>query len=762
MVQDALPQHKLRKPTKCKNIRKIDAEEAYEILKTKKPKPKSLYKVRGVINLYDENYLLSLNWAFYKSLIMKTKHANIIKKYKIEQRLHEYDMLKELSTYALNKGPELKGFHLLVGIDQLYGYNYAPDEKSIYEKVTDWVSKKFVPMYTGSEQEFKKRFARAVNNVLTVGKDTLEVPFTKEEFCSQIGLTGTSGSAYDYEKGGLEVGYGAHELKFSKNKYAKSAALSTENKVARLTSIKEPKAKVSIKVELFPKIRLIVSADYNMTLKMRYVDTWLQKWMGGSELSTLWMSDEDRIKMWTDFCKQGDWNVPIDQSGFDHHVSKDMVMIMLSSILDLIKKRAIGTAKGELIEVMESILDNMPNTTVQVDNKFVPGKTSGTTNVNWENGVLSGWQWTAFLDTLANIAEKIMAQEYLQEQGLPINFLMFNAQGDDQLTKFKYLYEGILYWAALSSMGFEIHVTKNFFSNKHNEYLRKYSTKEGMNGYPSRMVNSILWQYPGQAFERNKLSRMSGLKDKWLKISERLRISFAAVRNLFTRDAVKSGIDMKLVEIYLSMKKVNGGAELVAPYNNMKIVDEGGKLKKGIDVVGTGYRNFEAKFGAGQARELKNWLLGTLNIQDSEIRGEEEIQVKKAPKMTNMKMTLDRDVKLTKPKIIRGVSPVTVVGDSDEVIDKYYPDARLYFEHTRAPRSWIKEWILGKVKVTAPILNGCSDETASMLIKPYVNSLYMSMLKKEMKGNENRWQSILVAADFAFKQMDVRVPTMFY
>lgn len=764
IIRRCLPKHKL---SKIKEVvwPLISSDEAYEMVKQMKPKPKSLYKEKNkIIKLINNNFILSLNWSFYESLIIKSGHGRLIEKYKIISRLGDYDTIKELSTYALNKGPSIDGFHLLVGIEQLYGYNYVVDEKSIYEKVTDWVSNKFRPNYGGSKQKFEQYFRDEVRRILNWKDGSLECPYSSEEFVTQIGLTGTSGSAYDYEKTNLDIEFGGSKLKYAKNKYAKSMALSVENKLNRLQTDREGKAKVSIKVEVYPKVRLIVSSDYNMTLKMRFIDTWLSRWMDGNKESTLWQTSEDKLRMWLSFCQQGDWNVPIDQSAFDHHVSKNMVSIMLDEIKTLLNTKSHGVNKTEYLKVMDTIIYGMMNQSIQVDNKYVPGKNNGTTNVKYESGVLSGWQWTAFLDTLANIAEKNMAIRLLSERRIDANLLMFNAQGDDQLTKFKTLREGLAYWAALSSMGFSIHITKNFFSNTHNEYLRKYSTREGMNGYPARMVNSIMWQYPGQGFESDKLSRLSGLKDKWLKLAERLLIPFRRIKDMFVHDAVKSKIDIGTINLYLSMKKVNGGAELIQPLNNMKFKTEGGQYKKGILINAEGFRNFQQKYGVDQTRELENWALSTIKVDedDANVVEPKSVEVVEGSLIRDINLQLNINQKLTKPKIIRGVSNVTVVGTSDALIQKYYPDYLALTENTRAPRSWIKDWIVGKIKIAAPILPRCSDETSSMLIAPYKNSLYLAMFKKEMKGIDNRWETILAKADFMFKQMQFKIPNMFY
>ena len=252
---------------------------------------------------------------------------------------------------------------------------------------------------------------------------------------------------------------------------------------------------------MYPKRRLIVSADYDLTLKMRFVDTWLSPWLHGNENSLLWKTAEQKEQFWMDFMdyEKNYWNIPLDQSAFDHHVSKEMVMIVLDEIKKLIKDKMSG--QQDIVEqyllVMDSIVFGLEEGYIVYELKeddvgFVVGERKYV-KIPYNNGVLSGWQWTSKINTICNVAEGNLAREQIELAGIRTKLHNFDATGDDQNTSWDYLVDGMLYWLFLTSNGFVIHPMKNFFSQKHNEYLRLYSTVDGVNGYPARLINKILW-----------------------------------------------------------------------------------------------------------------------------------------------------------------------------------------------------------------------------------------------------------------------------
>lgn len=641
MLRDFLPERLLNN-NRVELIKEIGGQKTLDNSKSagdvyillKKEKIKHNYKHTNNKKLipYIADYpVAGLNYDFYVDMLKLAKKDYLISKYNIDVRIYSSELLKKLSDFALQSGPIVNDFEYLVGINYLYGYNYKPNTDDVPDLLKDWVQNDFTPNYRGSVTEFQNRFRKAVKSILTKRREekpNISIKMSPKEFVQNIPFVGTKGSAYEPGSDKLDIDVDGIKAKALNNKYSKSMALPTDVKLKMIMTKMKLKAKCSIKVELYPKVRLIVGADYKSFLKQRYVETFLNDLFDGCDLSTLWQTTEQKRKMWIDFSiykkNNKDWNVPIDQTEFDHKVTLVMNRIMLEEIQAILPENSDNYVSMK--EVIETLIWGLENTTVHwKDQKAKEGTEE--LILKYKSGVLSGWQLTAFLDTLANIAESMVALELCEELEVPIKFLRFNAQGDDQFTKFKYLHEGLCYWAAMSSFGFSIHITKNFFSTLHNEYLRKFSTDEQVNGYPCRMINGIMWQYPGDQFEKNGLARLNGLKDKWLKFAQRLKINFKKIKNLFIKDAVKMRIKREVVIKFLMVSKLRGGAGIDGSLTNMEpfafydddpkqnivvkdglggeVLGDGGN----VTIHGAGYNEFKQLFGEYQQRSLTSGVL---------------------------------------------------------------------------------------------------------------------------------------------------------
>jgi len=511
--------------------------------------------------------------------------------------------------------------------------------------------------------------------------------------------------------------------------------------------MKKQKCKVSTKLEFYPKERLIVSADYNTTEKMRYVDTWLQKWMSGNTSSTLWQNEEDALKMWISFGTRNlkIWKCPMDQSAFDHHVSIKMILCAIDRIKALIDKKAYGVGKEDLLKVMDSIRYALDG------GEVLYAEADGTTyKVIYKNGVLSGWQWTAFLDTLCNIAEKDIALDLLAEKGITMNPGTFNAQGDDQFAEYETAMQCIAYWAALTSFGFELHLQKNFFSNEHNEYLRKCSFDNTVNGYPARLVQSLLWLYPGQNMERDSLIRMKNIVSNWQKMSERLDIDIKSLKNYISQDCKGAKVDAKILEIYLTTAKVNGGSGIMGTETKYKIEKVEDK-KQPVLIDGIGLTEFKLRFGEFQARELNSWALSVIGLPNQvkdkinntviELVDYGKTFVKEVPPIKEIPIYLATDVRIKMLKHKEGWNNSLVFGSSRDLANEIFPDFEGYASFKHAPRKWVFDMLTQKLKVNVPRIKGYSEEYSALLFNPYRQSVISAMCQKQTRG-ERKWDRI--------------------
>lgn len=734
MISPIIPRPAKNRP----EMVEVNSKQAYEMIEDGKGL-KHLYKFKGKVKLIGDDALLSLNLAFYSQSVKQAGRTFPADPY---DYAGSYESLKQLSSWALRNGPRIKDFELLVGIEQMFGWR--PDkEYNPEEDVKEWVQKEFKPNYMGSEEKFYTKFREKVREVLRWKEGTQKMDTSAEDYCTNMADTGTSGSAFDPGGPRMEFSVDGTEQKTYNNKFAKSAVLSVKNKIDRLFRKVKQKCKISTKIEIYPKVRLIISSDFDTSLKMRFIELWLKKWMQGNKMSTLWLNSEDRFDMWNEFTLLKTWACPIDQSAFDHHVSKMMVQIVNEELKELIKDRA--TNNEEMLEVMDCILFALDGGDVIWEYK---NKRYSTT---YKNGVLSGWQWTAFYDTIINIAEHLMALDMLKELDIPIDVKLFNAQGDDQLLRTSTAKNCLAYWAALSSMGLEIHISKNFFSRHHDEYLRRYTDGESSNGYPARMVNSMMWLYPGTNQEKDLLVRLANITTNWVKYSERLKTDFKRMIGLYKSDAAGAKIPAKDVEKYLHTSRTRGGSGMLATDTGQKLEVTGGEYLRKVDLEsGQGYRQFKLRFGQYQDRELNEWCSNVMVIPDKikqkdghvvEIKANRMTEIVEETEIMPLEFVITPNVIVNLPRKIDDFPYNTIFSTNKELIIKLFPDYENFKKQNHAPDQWVRELLTGKAKIIAPRIEGLSEEFSSLLYQQYSKSLIMAMLTKQTRGPE-KWNRL--------------------
>lgn len=715
------------------------------------------------IELINDNIVLSINWALYKDILIKTGNRRLINKYHISDRVYDYNSLKNISVYMLINGPRVeKGWQYLVGIETLYGLYYEGQSIKVYEKLNEWVNNTFKPTLNGSETQYLDKFRTKVKELLNFKPGKLAIDMTLDQFCVNLPLTGTSGAAFDPGGERLTAYYDDIKLSVMNSKFAKSAKLSPQQKRERILGNKNFKANVSIKLENYPKIRLIASADYTSTIKMRFIDTWLVKWMKGNPLSTLWQTKEQTLDMWLNFSKMQGWNVPIDQTNFDHKVSKDMVQIINEEILQLIEDKAINdeVTKQHLIMTMKSIIYGLNNMRV-----FRTDQDGEAYSLPYNSGIISGWQWTAFYDTVANIAEGEIAKE-AADTG---NQILFNAQGDDQLNVFKHLYDGLMYWIKLSQSGFEIHPQKNFFSLVHNEYLRKYSQEGVVAGYPARLINKICWVYPGKSEKIDNINKVKDIYTRWSKMRERMLTDWAHITEYMYDDIKGAKINKAFANDILAARKVNGGLGVsFLPPNNKEIVNIPGTWTYHISIDGEGYSAFKKTFGEYQEREMDVWMYQAIGLQKEQdhiqLKSDDQLGFRLASNLQSIEYVINRDAASTSiPKMLEGWTLQDVFTTNTKLIEKAFPTISRWIQTKNAPRSWLYDYACGRVKVLYPEQDNISQEAMSLVCMQFDNSIFNAMINKSPKPDKwRRLNQYLIENIAKIIAKEVHIPTLFY
>jgi hypothetical protein len=516
-----------------------------------------------------------------------------------------------------------------------------------------------------------------------------------------------------------------------------AASMSMEKKKKRMFEHKYQKAKVSQKLELYPKMRIIVSGEFWLSMRMRWIRTWFDRWLADTGWSTLWSSKTQMWEMWNKSCNmKSGVKCPLDQAKFDWHANKEQLRIILNSM-----KKVLVSSCGdeEMVQVMDAIIFAMKEGEILYEGKSYP----------WNSGILSGWDWTALLDTMMNYTEYLMAVKFAN-QIVQTDINWINVQGDDQNVEMKDWSSTLTYWAAMESMNIDVHPSKNFFSDTHNEYLRKGMDKSGLNGYPLRMVNSMCWHYPESPFERDPLEKIKNLWSSWEKLGERMNQDLT---EYFYKDTEGAKISKNLVEAFVHMSRANGGAGVQPITSNRFEIEGGNWIAKPVIKDAPGYKDFQLRFGEYQSRELENWMLAAVSTPDftkkgQELKREKELIIVKDEEIKPKSFLFVKGVKMPRPSKIEGYPDQVIMGSNDALMKKIFPNVDMYVDQGRAPKRWIYDYLVGKVTDVTPKVKGLSVEMSSLLWSQYSPSMYNAMYVQ--KTTPRKWEALNTYAERSF------------
>lgn len=268
-----------------------------------------------------------------------------------------------------------------------------------------------------------------------------------------------------------------------KTKFGAALSLTTNELLQAVLHSVSPN---SVNIDIFVKAdergfkrRLIANMDLGSYLVAGYI-RYLLEWLNGPLPS--WMTattspnkDLNIVKL----LRRQARSVPLDESKFDHHVSRAAWLGFITAMKTLFPDN-FGI---DLFEVM-------------FNNSLY--RTEDGQKQHWFKGMPSGLAITSLCNTLFN---------YVKQQHL-LSSVHF-ALGDDVLLfpEFDYSLEQISKY--YSTFGAEVNVLKNWESNKYAEYLHFLYSRHGRVGIPARIYGSLI--YAMQFKDTTPLQRINEL-----------------------------------------------------------------------------------------------------------------------------------------------------------------------------------------------------------------------------------------------------------
>jgi hypothetical protein len=429
---------------------------------------------------------------------------------------HLYEMLSTLTTVAKKHGTLLfEKWWLLVNLERGRGFEPLKNIEDFADDVRQWVSGDKVHTIDGDETKFLEYMRQGIAEFYGlapgIGRANSEAK-TIEEWLSDLSNWARPGSSMD--KRSLVYYDGNRMRKPRRSKWRTAMTLPLKEVAATIRGAGPRVQKASaIQKQEIGKVRAVINSGDETYFRMAYVSDWLERALRGHPRSALFRTNEQQFEFWTRLSRHTQSNtikVPLDQAHFDWQQNKRMHKVFFDETRRLLQFATPGV-KEDLFLAMDAIERDLSGGKVKVGNHRMP----------IEKGILSGWRWTALMDTVYNYAELYAAERMLKERGFFGSIISKDAQGDDDEIEVTSVGTAAGLVLAYEHMNFEINPQKYFVDLERDEYLRKRIDSSGVYGYPARIINSLLYRGPLSKDPPSGLLRMDEQAENWGKLISR-------------------------------------------------------------------------------------------------------------------------------------------------------------------------------------------------------------------------------------------------
>lgn len=399
-------------------------------------------------------------------------HSSSVRKY-----------LKEISNFCKMNGDYLAGWHFLVNMDLFGGYVRAPPPETFLHDIESWVGP-WPVVEPGTQVEGWRRFfsqtcSRIFSRVSVLGgKHQSYYEFVVGRVWARSGSSDVDVPVF--------VDVEGEDFPVRQTKTVLALVLSDAQlwEIATRSSVQQS-TRALVKREL-GKARAVAITDFSTYLKMAYAASIIEPLMGPLSLSTLFFSPSDSAGYWARLARQSHTDYikfPIDQSDFDHNIS----FFMLDVVFEQMLKLQLGPDYKWCLSQCRYTLTRNPG--VMKVGRF---------SVQIRRGVLSGWRFTAFFDTVINISQFGAALGVLKSRSQDVTASVVDAtfQGDDARLLLDSEEAAVLLAKVYQEAGFGVNPSKTWVSRDRDEFLRRVAVAGRIFGYPARSLPSAFWRNP--------------------------------------------------------------------------------------------------------------------------------------------------------------------------------------------------------------------------------------------------------------------------
>lgn len=500
------------------------------------------------------------------------------------------DSFKEVTTVIKKYGDQLfpKTWKYYINWEVLGGYVDIPDLSIFEEDLREWLTgeiKHELPDESGkmSEDYFLNSLEEGIDYMMSRSPIKMLKPeqyVTWEVFANTPALWGGSGASSEGKPTTFND-YDGVVKKTGKNKWLAALLYITPDRIYKELSTDidfEQENRALIKRETV-KARAIVMADNRMFRRQHFISLTLEHLLHGNELSTLFMSSTQVIDMWkklvTTLGTRNSWRVPLDQSHFDWYQTRPMIARAISSIEKFLKRQNPPNLTELLITlqiVKKSLTVGGVVTLRKEDGKEVI--------IPIEKGIVSGWRWTALLDTFLNFGTLYAVAKYVNRRTSVMPVISSIAQGDDDQVTSPNMFSATLLPLGYKLANFDINAKKFFISGPaiagkqycRDEYLRIVAEKDKASGYPIRAVVSTLIRSPITRDEIAGILRVTETVNNWNLLIARGMDMDNCIHHMYIDVSAGNKIGMKEIKELLHTPTAMGGLGFYQPDIHLKWV----------------------------------------------------------------------------------------------------------------------------------------------------------------------------------------------
>lgn len=371
--------------------------------------------------------------------------------------------------------------------EQLYGFHPYVGVENMEEEARKWL---YNPVKLGgffTEEEYASEIYGEARAILAqYWRAPKDIPTMSEWLATGRWVRGRAGTG---QKTTISID-GKQEK--SRSMKGVDAALMSDEEIGRELKTAVPEQFHVMEESEEGKSRLVVKTSNESNRKMDFLSEVVERGLYSSLFSTLYAgtAGNDAIDLeLLELTRDRNYiKVPLDQKNFDQHQSLITIQAVMGAIGDHMSQQDIPS---EYAEVWAALWDSI----------FVIGGTVtvGKKQFPWRNGLPSGWRWTAFLDTMLNLASCRIIQRVVEVmRGKPCIMKNLTVQGDDVIFGSDSLLAIRLVVASYIKIGYEIHPMKTFLSDHRGEFLRRSYELQGITGYNTRTLLSIRFMNPIQ------------------------------------------------------------------------------------------------------------------------------------------------------------------------------------------------------------------------------------------------------------------------